>query len=368
MGYERRAERTEYASRVPATPRPTARARRFASVLSAAAALSACGDGSGGDGAPARTRVLVYSAHGKDLLEEVERDFEASHAAIDVVWQDMGADQVFDRLRGEKAEPQADVWWGAPAFRFAQAADLGLLAEFRPSWHEHAPKGTHDAAWRWAGQFAMPQVVAYHRDLVPEPPKSWAELADPKWKGRVVLRDPSASGGMKGALGAVFAHSAQATGSDAAATLWFRGVAANVLSVAPNPAKLFDTIRRDTVGVVTIWNLTDVLYQSEVAEPRVPFAWTCPAPGAPTFPDGIALVARPAGPTDAARAFYEFATSAGVSMRLAEKHRRFLVRDDLPKPSWAARIDVTPMDVDWSQVGAHVDAWQKLWEDALSAR
>lgn len=338
--------------------------RKAAVVLAACAALTACGDG-----AAARRRVLVYSAHGKDLLEDVERAFEAVHADVDVVWQDMGADQCYDRLRGERAEPQADVWWGGPAFRFAQAAEQGLLAAHEPSWAAHAPPSTHDTAWRWAGQFAMPQVFAFHRDQVKEPPRDWADLALPAWKGRIVFREPSASGGMKGALGAVFARFAAESGSDDRATAWFRGVAANLRTVVPNPAKLFETIRRDTDGVVTVWNLTDVLYQSEVAEPRVPFGWSCPASGAPMFPDCVALVAHGATPPSAdAVAFYEFATNAETSSALAEKHRRFLVRTDLPKPSWAARIDVRAMDVDWSAVGAGVDRWQKVWEDVLAQR
>jgi len=325
--------------------------------------LAACGGG----GAAAPTRVLVYSAHGKDLLEEVEKAFEAKRPDVDVVWQDMGADQCYDRLRGERENPQADVWWGGPAFRFSQAAAQGLLAAHEPTWSAAAPKGTHDREWRWAGQFSMPQVIAFHRDLVRDPPKDWDDLASPAWKGRVVLRDPSASGGMKAAFGAIFARGFAKDGTDDAGVAWVHGLAANRHSIAPNPAKLFDTVRRDTTGVVTIWNLTDVLYQSEVAEPRVPFGWVCPASGAPMFPDGIALVARGGrAPNPAAADFYEFATGAETSSALAEKHRRFLVRTDLPKPSWAARIELTPMDVDWDVVAANLDRWQKLWEDELA--
>lgn len=338
----------------------------WSSIRTAACLLAVALGGCGG-GAPERVRVLVYSAHGKDLLQEVETGFEAKRPDVDVVWQDMGADQCFDRLRGERENPQADVWWGGPAFRFAQAAEAGLLAPHEPTWAAAAPRGTHDGSWRWAGQFSMPQVIAFHRDLVTDPPKDWDDLASPAWKGRVVLRDPSASGGMKAAFGAMFARGFAKDGTDAAGVAWVRGLAANRHSIAPNPAKLFDTVRRDTTGVVTIWNLTDVLYQSEVAEPRVPFGWICPASGAPMFPDGIALVARGArGPNPAAAEFYEFATGGAVSRSLAEKHRRFLVRTDLAKPSWAAAIELVPMEVDWDLVAKHLDRWQKLWEDELA--
>jgi iron(III) transport system substrate-binding protein len=80
------------------------------------ALLAAC---SGGDG---RTVLTIYSPHGKDLLEYYERGFEASHPAIDVQWVDMGSQEVLDRLRAEKANPQADLWFGAPSEIFARAA------------------------------------------------------------------------------------------------------------------------------------------------------------------------------------------------------------------------------------------------------
>ncbi len=65
--------------------------------------LGACGKGDG------RTVLTVYSPHGKELLEYFERGFEATHAGVDVQWVDMGSQEVLDRLRAEKANPQADL-------------------------------------------------------------------------------------------------------------------------------------------------------------------------------------------------------------------------------------------------------------------
>lgn len=319
-------------------------------------------------GAPEKTTVLVYSAHGKDLLGEVEGLFEKEHPGADLVWLDLGADQCFDRVRGEAANPQADLWWGGPEYRYTQAAEAGWLEPYQPTWADKVPAASHDAQWRWAGCFSMPQVIAFHADLVKDPPKDWADLADPKWKGRVILRDPAQSGGMKAVLGAMCARDAAETGEANAGLAWFRAVAANRHSIAPNPARLFDAFRRDDTGLVTIWNLTDVLFQSRAADPRVPFAWTNPSSGAPTFTDGIALVARGSRkPNPAAAAFYEFATSPAITAIFAERHYRLPVRTDVPQPSWAAGLELRPMPVDWSVVGRNVDAWQRAWEDALQA-
>ena len=72
--------------------------------------------------APAgKTTLIVYSPHGKELLTEFEKRFEAANPNIDVRWLDMGSQDALDRVRSEKANPQADIWWGAPSTMFSSA-------------------------------------------------------------------------------------------------------------------------------------------------------------------------------------------------------------------------------------------------------
>src|SRR3989441_11427042 len=81
-----------------------------------------------------RTPLVIYSPHGRDLLTLLERRFEQLHPDVDVRWLDMGWQEVYDRLRSERANPQADVWFGGPAAIFARPAADSLLEPFRPSW------------------------------------------------------------------------------------------------------------------------------------------------------------------------------------------------------------------------------------------
>src|ERR1700730_6891173 len=81
-----------------------------------------------------RTPIVVYSPHGRDLLGLVETTYEKAHPEVDVRWLDMGSQEVYDRVRSEKANPQADVWFGGPNTIFARAAREDLLAPFRPGW------------------------------------------------------------------------------------------------------------------------------------------------------------------------------------------------------------------------------------------
>ena len=59
-------------------------------------ALAACAPNDG------RTVLTVYSPHGKELLEYLEKGFEKAHPEIDVQWVDMGSQEVLDRLRGAR--------------------------------------------------------------------------------------------------------------------------------------------------------------------------------------------------------------------------------------------------------------------------
>src|SRR6476660_5941079 len=186
--------------------------RRRTLVLACVALLAACGKGDD------RTVLTVYSPHGKELLEYYERGFEAAHPNVDVQWVDMGSQEVLDRLRAEKSNPQADLWFGAPAEIFGRAAGEGLLDPYTPTWADKVPAEARDPQARWFGTYMTPEVIAYntHAVTAAEAPKDWDEVVDPKWKGKVLIRDPIASGSMRAIFGAILARSIARTGNTAA--------------------------------------------------------------------------------------------------------------------------------------------------------
>ncbi len=66
----------------------------------------------GGCASDDRTPLVVYSPHGKEMLTEYESLFEAAHPEVNVQWIDMGGQDAYDRIRTEKANPAASIWWG----------------------------------------------------------------------------------------------------------------------------------------------------------------------------------------------------------------------------------------------------------------
>jgi len=110
--------------------------------------------------------LVVYSPHGKDMLEDFEKKFEAANPNVDVIWLDMGSQDAYDRIRTEKANPQADVWWGAPSTIFMRAAKEGLLAPYRPSWAEQVAQENRGVNDTWYGTFITPEVIAFNTRLL----------------------------------------------------------------------------------------------------------------------------------------------------------------------------------------------------------
>src|SRR5439155_1164856 len=149
-------------------PRSGFRVNLFAAV--SLAWLSGCS----GD---ARTPLVIYSPHGRDLLTLLERRFEALHPDVDVRWLDMGSQEVYDRLRSERANPQADVWFGGPATIFARGARDSLLESFRPTWVEALEPHGRGPGDLYFAAYETPAVIVYAEQAVKpdEAPRDWDE-------------------------------------------------------------------------------------------------------------------------------------------------------------------------------------------------
>jgi iron(III) transport system substrate-binding protein len=322
----------------------------------------------GGDG---RTVLTVYSPHGKDLLSYVEAEFEQANPDVDVQWMDMGSQEVLDRIRAEGANPQADIWFGAPGEAFDRAANENLLHPYRPSWAdavEPEGRGVNDS---WYATYRTPEVIAYNTEALTaeEAPQDWDDVLDPKWRGRVIIRDPIASGTMRAIFGAIMAREIARTGSPEAGYDWLRRLDANTREYVLNPTILYQKLGRQE-GVVTLWDMPDVATLQQRV--RIPVAYVIPESGTPLLYDGIAIV-RGTDKVDAAQRFYEFVTTEAALITAAERFLRIPARRDLPEealPAWIreANEQITPMPVDRALMAAHLDEWMRYWDANIRNR
>lgn len=323
-------------------------------------AAAACSDG--------RIPLVLYSPHGREILEPLEQRYEQIHPEVDVRWLDMGSQDVFDRIRTEAANPQADVWFGGPHTIFEQGAGLGLLAPYRPSWAAAVPT-EHPQALYWGVYRATP-VLVYNGEAVTEEeaPTDWVDLLDPRWTGRIVLRDPLASGTMRTIFGMVLARSVTDTGSTDAGFEWLCRLDSQTKEYVFNPTMLFEKLTRQE-AVVSMWELTDILLLQDKGSPlRYRFA----SSGLPVITDSVGLVAG-ARHEPEAKAFIDWIGEEEALLLVLTGSYRLPARADLPAdqlPEWARRAlaDIRPAEIDWGLIEEHGSDWMAQWDREVRGR
>ncbi len=318
-----------------------------------------------------RTVLTVYSPHGIDLLKYYETAFEKVHPEIDVQWVDMGSQEVLDRIRGEAVNPQADVWFGAPSESFERAAKENLLAPYRPSWSGAIPAAAHDPHDLWYGTYLTPEVIAYNGDAIPSDsaPQDWDDVLDPKWRGKVIIRDPIASGTMRAIFGAIIARSVTETGSPERGYDWLRRLDANTKEYVLNPTILYQKLK-SREGLITLWDMPDVATMRDRV--GIPIDYVIPRSGTPLLVDAIAIVRGTQHPREA-RLYYEFVTSQREQLEAARRFLRIPARTDIPAdslPPWirTAMQQIKPMPVDNALLAQHLNEWMRYWDAHIRKR
>jgi iron(III) transport system substrate-binding protein len=327
--------------------------------VAAGLALAGCDDG--------RTPVVLYSPHGRDLLALVEETYEAERPEIDVRWLDMGSQEVFDRVRSEAANPQADVWFGGPDTIFARGAAEDLLEPYRPEWAAAVPEASRDPRELYFGLYRSMPVLVFNTEAVApaQAPRDWDDLLDPRWRGKVLIRDPLASGTMRTMFGMILARSVAETGSPEAGFEWLRRLDAQTKEYVLNPALMIEKlIRRE--GLVTVWDLTDILLQQARG---MPLGFELAASGTPVIDDAVGLVAGAPHP-EAARAFIDWVGSSEAQLLAAERAFRLPARTDLgPEelPEWARDVlaRLTPAELDWRLLEERGPEWMARWDRTI---
>jgi iron(III) transport system substrate-binding protein len=313
-------------------------------------------------------RLLIYTPHGQDMLKDFIGRYKASYPDANVQFLDMGSRQVLERVTVERNRPQADLWWGASHTSFQTAADENLLAQYRPSWADKVPASSHDQNDRWYGTYETPQVIAYNSEAVSatEAPRDWDDVIDPKWRDKVLIRNPNPSDTMRAIFGAMIWRFYQTTNSTDGGFDWLRKLDANVHEYTADGTLLMQKLARRE-GLVTLWDMPDVRLFKE--QKNLPVGYTIPASGTPVITDGIAII-RGAPNEEEAKRFYEFVTTPESLAYAAHKYYRIPVRTDLDRaqlPAWMNE-PFTRMPLDWDLLRKQGADWLRFWDTEIRGR
>ncbi|MEM7048619.1 MAG: extracellular solute-binding protein [Acidobacteriota bacterium] len=315
-------------------------------------------------------KLLVYSPHGRDLLSLFETTFEAENPGVDVRWLDMGSQEIYDRVRSEKANPQADVWFGGPSTIFARGAEENLLEPFRPSWAGAIPAGYNDPADRFFAAYRTAPVLLFNSAAIaPEDaPADWEDLLDERWHDQILIRDPLASGTMRIFFGMILERSLRTTGDPRSGFEWLGRLDGQTKEYVLNPVLMVEKMVRQE-GLLTVWELTDALWQ---LERRMPLDYRFPSSGTPIIVDSIGLVAgAPNG--ELGKRFIEWVGSPEAQELAAREAFRLPARNDLPTedlPAWAREVleNIVPAEVDRDVIERHGPDWMSTWDRSVRGK
>jgi iron(III) transport system substrate-binding protein len=140
-------------------------------------------------------QVVLYVSADEHIAREVIARFEKQSGISVKVVGDTEAKKttgLVERLRGEKANPQADVFWSSEIVQTIELAAEGVLTEHLSDATRDWPREWRDGQRRWFAFAARPRVIVFAPERVPEGerPGTWLDLARSTWRGRIAIADP----------------------------------------------------------------------------------------------------------------------------------------------------------------------------------
>ena len=143
--------------------------------------------------------MIYYTSTDLPVAEKLAKAFEAKYPGIAVRVERTGAERVFQRIGQEYSSNihAVDVVNSSDAAHFIVWKRDGILAPYVPEEvAKFYPAEHRDPDGQFASFRVWLSIIAYNTNLVKaeDAPKSFADLLDPKWKGKIVKAHPGYSG------------------------------------------------------------------------------------------------------------------------------------------------------------------------------
>lgn len=319
-------------------------------------------------------RLIVYVSADDFLARQIIRAFEEeSGIRVDMV----GDSEVnkttglVTRIRSERENPLADVFWSSEAFMMIQLADEGLLEPFESAIVAEWPDALSGRDHLWHGFGSRARVIVYSPNRIEQDalPATWMDLADPRWRGRIVMADPR-FGTTRGHMGAMKAFWDRERGEEYYGE-YLRGLAANevelltsgnagvVQAVASGEADLGMTDTDDVWAARRNGLAVDLIYPAH-GEPGAA------GEGTLLIPNTVAII-KGAAHREAAEQFVEFMLSERVARMMAESDSHNIPVIPAVAAEFSEYAVENPLDIDLSTVAAAMDGAVQAAMDALTA-
>ena len=283
-------------------------------------------------------QVVAYTAFAESVTA-MTPPFKA-RSGMDIQLVAAGSGELVRRIVAEKARPLADalISVGGESIdanptvftKYAPKEDAAILPVLKvsPNWIPFS--------------VTLATVLAVNTKLVPEAeiPSTWAELADPKWKGRIAYAGADRSGSALIQLLQILHN----FGEEKGWPLFERMVENFVITGSSGAVSRGAAQGEYAIGITLEDNAQRFI------DGGSPLKIVYPKEGISYAADAMALVAG--GPNPAAgRALIDFIVSAEGQRIIVEKFGRRPIRADVPPPAGAIAVDKLPVNnapIEWT--------------------
>lgn len=297
-------------------------------------------------------RLVIYTSHKEEVYGPIIKEFQQRTG----IWVEVvtgGSGELLERIamEAEGGQPACDLMFGG---------GVESLAAYEDCFEPCTPEGVENLRGvglseegLWTPFSSLPLVLIYNTRLVSEGELTgWADLLDPRWKGRIAFADPTVSGSSYTAALTLFSC---IEGDD-----WdiLAALVDNLDGGAlPDSGDVVESVRSGSryIGVT--------LEETALKQRSPELGIVYPAEGTSAVPDGCALI-KGAKHAENARAFLDFVLGRDVQELLVSDLHRRSVRTDVHAPEdlpSEAELGIIDYDVHWA--GALKEEFIRRWAE-----
>ena len=223
----------------------------------------------------AQEKVLtLYGSAEPRSVEVLAQGFEDA-TGVKVDWIRMSSGETLARLRAEKENPQADVWWGGTLDPHSIAAVEGLTENYCPSIYDELdprfrdPLGDCQVIGVYVGILGFSANEGLLQEMGLPTPTGWEDLLNPKLKGLIGVANPNTSGTALTTLATQIFRKGEEKGEkidEDAGLEYMKGLHANIANYTKSGVAPGILAGRGEIAVAIVF-LHDVIYQIEEGYP-----------------------------------------------------------------------------------------------------
>ncbi|MBH1932881.1 2-aminoethylphosphonate ABC transporter substrate-binding protein [Streptomyces sp. AV19] len=334
------------------------------------APLTACGATGGSDA----KEITVYSADGlksqdgSGFYDRVFRDFEKK-TGIKVKYVEGGSGEVVQRLARERSNTRADVVVTLPPF-VQQADGKGLLETYRPKGSEKVADSDKDPSGKWTSVVNNYFCFIYNMKELTTPPKTWNDLLDDRFEGRLQYSTP----GVAGDGTAVLVKAMHDLGGKDAAMEYLKKLQRNNVGPSSSTGQLAP--RTDKGELLVANGDVQMNFANMATMPHqgifFPAAADGKKPGTFALPYAAGLV-KGAPHADNARRFLDYLLSEGVQRQVSSVAGGFAARTDVTATDRNAKALADIMKgteifrPDWADINRNLTSYVDAWKAATGS-